>query len=756
MKKCLILLIISLLSINVVNAQNLDSARIYINPGHGGHDSNDRFIAETGFWESESNLTKGLKLRDILQNYNALIEMSRTLNRTQDDLPLSQIVNLANNSFGGLGADFFHSIHSNGFQGTANYTLMLYNEVVSNSDAIAMCNIMGQDIYEDHRTSTNYVRGDLSFLGFTLGVLNGLSSNIPGTLSEGSFHDYIPESWRLQNLDYRKHESWSIARAFLEYFSAGPFQYGAIAGLVRDSQRSAGWSNVVSSGANDGNLPVNNITVTLTPGNLIYNGGNFNNGFFIFDSLMPGTYDLIYDAPGYYMDSTFSVTVTANQTAFADKNLDPDTTFIFPPETPDYIKVINGNDSTLIVSCEPAFQATQYIAYVSMDGITFTDTAISSTNNIAVNNLAENTVYYFKVRAANDSGASAIAQDLYAGVPSSSPNEVLVIDGFDRSTNTTHDYVTKVANPISQRGYAFSFALNESVIDGKISLNDFETVIWIIGDESTIDETFDPVEQDSIESFLQNGGKLFVSGAEIGWDLGRAHSRSDPGDQDFYHNFLKAEYVDDAPNGLQGIYYSCEAIVGQIFDGISDFTFDNGTHGTVNIDWPDAINGINGGQNILRYKVAPTKNIAGVKFEGLFPQGTADGKLIYLALPFETIYPEANRIEVMAKVFDFFEAPVNGIQEKNQLNPQVFTLFQNYPNPFNPVTTLSFNLPESGKTKLVIYNLLGQKIITLLNEDMTQGFYKVNWDASKYAGGMYYYTLISGNYNSTKKMLLLK
>jgi hypothetical protein len=56
MKKCLILLIISLLSINVVNAQNLDSARIYINPGHGGHDSNDRFIAETGFWESEQGI----------------------------------------------------------------------------------------------------------------------------------------------------------------------------------------------------------------------------------------------------------------------------------------------------------------------------------------------------------------------------------------------------------------------------------------------------------------------------------------------------------------------------------------------------------------------------------------------------------------------------------------------------------------------------------------------------------------------------
>jgi len=90
------------------------------------------------------------------------------------------------------------------------------------------------------------------------------------------------------------------------------------------------------------------------------------------------------------------------------------------------------------------------------------------------------------------------------------------------------------------------------------------------------------------------------------------------------------------------------------------------------------------------------------------------------------------------------------------LNPQTFTLYQNYPNPFNPVTTISFNLPESGKTKLVIYNLLGQKIITLINKDVDQGLHKVNWDANDFAGGMYYYTLISGKNKSTKKMILLK
>ena len=134
----------------------------------------------------------------------------------------------------------------------------------------------------------------------------------------------------------------SIARSFLEYFAAGTFQYGKISGLVRDSQRDAGWTHVVTSGANDGKIPINNLIVTLTPGNLVYQGGTNNNGFFIFDSIMPGNYNLHYDAPGYFMDSTISVTVVQNQTVFADKSLDPEPSFIFPPNTPDYIKIIKG------------------------------------------------------------------------------------------------------------------------------------------------------------------------------------------------------------------------------------------------------------------------------------------------------------------------------------------------------------------------------------------------------------------------------
>ena len=86
-------------------SQDLTGIKIYVNPGHGGHDSDDRYIATTGFWESDGNLTKGLELRDILESMGATIYMSRTQNRTEDDRSLTEIDQEANS----FSVDYFHS-----------------------------------------------------------------------------------------------------------------------------------------------------------------------------------------------------------------------------------------------------------------------------------------------------------------------------------------------------------------------------------------------------------------------------------------------------------------------------------------------------------------------------------------------------------------------------------------------------------------------------------------------------------------------
>jgi hypothetical protein len=88
--------------------------------------------------------------------------------------------------------------------------------------------------------------------------------------------------------------------------------------------------------------------------------------------------------------------------------------------------------------------------------------------------------------------------------------------------------------------------------------------------------------------------------------------------------------------------------------------------------------------------------------------------------------------------------------------PLAFALEQNYPNPFNPSTTIKYQVPKISTVSLKIYNLLGQEVTTLVNERQPAGTYQVEFDASKLASGMYIYKLKSGDFNVSKKMLLLK
>ncbi|MCH7955016.1 MAG: T9SS type A sorting domain-containing protein [Candidatus Marinimicrobia bacterium] len=88
--------------------------------------------------------------------------------------------------------------------------------------------------------------------------------------------------------------------------------------------------------------------------------------------------------------------------------------------------------------------------------------------------------------------------------------------------------------------------------------------------------------------------------------------------------------------------------------------------------------------------------------------------------------------------------------------PTSYSLSDNYPNPFNPVTQIDFSLPEEGYTRLIIYDLRGREAARLMDKELNAGYHSVKWDASRFASGIYFYTLQSGNFVQTKKMLMLK
>jgi len=342
MKTFYSLLFLSLYSL-VCFSQDFKDIRICINPGHGGHDSNDRFIEATGFWESESNLTKGFYLRDILQRGGAYVVMSRTQNNTTDDLPLSQISQIANDN----NVDIFHSIHSNGLDGTKNYALVLYrgyNAEPVFPDSKRMASLMWKELMKNNNIAGNgkeNIYGDWDFYPWGtqgLGVLRNLT--MPGVLTEGSFHDYLPESWRLQNLDYRKYEARLLANAYTVFFGKTPFNHSVVSGVVRDAN-SKNMSYVIA-GSNDEKLPINKAKVRLLPTNKVYTCDTLNNGFFFFDSIPAGSYKLIYTADGYIADSV-SFKIGESVSFIADRFLSYDTVAV-----PEVISlVVEGHPSNV-------------------------------------------------------------------------------------------------------------------------------------------------------------------------------------------------------------------------------------------------------------------------------------------------------------------------------------------------------------------------------------------------------------------------
>lgn len=141
----------------------------------------------------------------------------------------------------------------------------------------------------------------------------------------------------------------------------------------------------------------------------------------------------------------------------------------------------------------------------------------------------------------------------------------------------------------------------------------------------------------------------------------------------------------------------------------------------------------------LKYDFAIENNLKGIGFWSLGKDGN---------------YPE-----LWDLIENKFTDTTLAVEDNELMND--FVLYQNYPNPFNPTTTIKFTIPQDvrGETqdvKLIVYNVLGQKVKTLVNQKLQPGYHEVNFDASNISSGMYFYELTSGGFTQIKKMLLLK
>lgn len=326
-----------------LSTKTFSDYKIYINPGHGGFTSDDRNVKiypfasgdPKGFWESQSNLDKGLHLRDMLNALGFQTMMSRVTNTQDDDRSLSGIVAEANT----YRPDFFLSIHSNA-GGPSNYVLQLYAGVTPgdthvyptatpcSDESREISTVIANNQFANAITTWSHnprIDGDKTFgrtiMGWSngYGVLRGL--RVPGTISEGCMHDYIPEAYRLMNMDYKWQESYNFLRSFCSYFMNYTLPTGVIGGQVRDSCNLMEFPAITKiRNSRDELLPLNQATVELVQNGQVlqtYTTDTLYNGVFFFWDLPAGNYTLRLQAAGYYPLQK-DITVTAGTINYKD------------------------------------------------------------------------------------------------------------------------------------------------------------------------------------------------------------------------------------------------------------------------------------------------------------------------------------------------------------------------------------------------------------------------------------------------------
>jgi N-acetylmuramoyl-L-alanine amidase len=256
--------------------------------------------------------------------------------------------------------------------------------------------------------------------------------------------------------------------------------------------------------------------------------------------------------------------------------------------------------------------ATGYRVYKSTNGKGFDNgTPVSGTSTV-ISGLTPGQIYYFRVTATNAGGESFPTETLAVSCYANGANPILIVNGFDRcdaamnvseadpySTGilarqylwrmNTYDYVIAHAQAIKAFGRDFDSCSNEAVRDGQINLSNYHTVIWLLGRESSADKTFDANERTAVQNYLNSGGRLLVSGSEVGYELdGLSVAPS------FFNSVLRADYVQDSAGT-----YDVEGVTGSIFHGLS-FSFDNGSS-IYDVPSPDVISPLNGSTAVLRY-----------------------------------------------------------------------------------------------------------------------------------------------------------
>ncbi|MGE5846866.1 MAG: sugar-binding protein [Ignavibacteria bacterium] len=276
------------------------------------------------------------------------------------------------------------------------------------------------------------------------------------------------------------------------------------------------------------------------------------------------------------------------------------------------------------------------------------------------------------------------------------------------------------------------FYLYQEVMDDNIS-NGTTTNVWEV---DNMELKFDaiPTPSDTVTNTIWDT-RLTAPGMTPGDSL--TTNISDPNNKQFSRHLVTGGYVAELAIRWSAIG-STEKITPEIDNtfGLAINQHDNdGAARVASVEWASVM--LDAVWNTPKY-LGTVKFLAGGKLQ-FIPQSSVTPWRV------NTIVP-----------YDGSECTRTGVDDGKSLLPKEYGLSQNYPNPFNPSTVINFALPKQAAVELAVYNLLGEKVAQVINQEMNAGYHSVTFDASALPSGIYFYRINAGSFTQTKKLMLLK
>ncbi len=471
--------------------------------------------------------------------------------------------------------------------------------------------------------------------------------------------------------------------------------------------------------------------------------------------VMYANLDVVWSRPNLLVDELFF-----NDSTGGDGDGNPE-----PEETVKLYLVISNSWGTLSDASVVASVDTAGIVF-GIDSVNIGDIISGGTTDNYGNPLEftvasgfPNKKVNFTFHVCGNGGTYCTDLEKWANVGSA---EILLVDDDDHTSGGSN-YVVYYQKPLDLLGAVYDVWDKQAKPELSFDLSAYPIVIWFTGDHRlTLLSSQDVVD---LMNYLDGGGKLFLTSQDAAEKLSSSGTALD---STFLADYLHASY-----GGGCELYLAKGATGDPLADSLYMFfseVYAPGNQVSKDIVIPDP-----SASEIIRYAkgfTSPTDSVAGIKYQG-------DFKVVLFGFGFEGMDSSGSYFSggylskpvfVMERVLNWLRGSSDVSDEEDEMVnlPKAIQLYQNHPNPFNPSTNIRFMVHGSPfmvhrpiQTTLKVYNVRGQLVRTLLDEEKTPGEYSVTWDGKNQQGrevssGIYFYELRAKDQSEVKKMVLLK